>query len=111
MIKVRKDTGAIILPLVHFELYGESLNGVNHANHLVEDIKIKCNFAALDPSNWLVATQYVCGTNGVAVDHINRKTDYSVCKDICCSHTFCLCGKAFDTPNLNALHSKVHICF
>ena len=111
MTKVRKDTGAIISPLVHSELYGEPLNGVKHANHLIAAIKSKCDGAALDPSNWLVDTQYGCATNGAAVDHINNKTDYSVCKDTCCSHTFCLCGKAFDTPNLNALLSKANICF
>ena len=52
MTKVRKDTGANISPLVHFELYGEPLNGVKHANHLIAVIKIKCDGATLDPSNW-----------------------------------------------------------
>ena len=111
MTKVRTDTGAIISPPVQFELYGESLNGVKHANHLIAVIKSKCDRAALDPRHWLVATQDGCATNGTAVDHINNKTDYLVCKDTCCSHTFCLCRKAFDTPNLNALLSTTNICF
>ena len=41
MTKVRKDTGAIISPLVHFELYGEPLNGVKQADHLISAIKSK----------------------------------------------------------------------
>ena len=111
MTKVHKDTGAILLPLVHFELYIEPLNGVKHVNHFIAAIKRKCDGAALDPSNWLFDTQDGCATNGAAVDHINNKTDYLVCKDTCCSHTFCFCGKAFDTQNLNALLSKDNICF
>lgn len=111
MTAVRKDTGEIISPLVHFELYGESLNGVKHANHLLRAIKDRDNGAGRDPKDWIVATQDGCAVNSAAIDHINSKTDYSVSKDTCCSHTLCLSGKAFVTPNWDKLRSKMNIVF
>eukprot|EP00957_Ditylum_brightwellii_P150321 11447481-Ditylum_brightwellii.AAC.1 len=93
--------GEIVSPLISFNLYDESLNGQKHTNHLLKAIKSEMNGANLEPSGWVVATQDGCAVNGAAIDHINNKSGHSVCKDTCVSHALCLCGKLFDTPNLD----------
>ena len=110
-VRVTKVTlkGEIISPLIAFELYDKSSDGKGHANHLIKALKRKSHSPRQLLEDWLVATQDGCKVNIAAVRHIKENTIYNPDGSTCCSHTLCLSGTYFETPNLKMLRKRVNI--
>ena len=99
-------TGHTLCALVYFQLHDKSVNGMEHAHHLIVSIKSKKDGPDSNPKDWKAATRDSCATNDAAVDHIHRKTAYTCYKNCCNSHTLYLLGSNFDTPTLKLFKKR-----
>ena len=66
-------TGHIICVLVYFQLHEKSVDGKEHAHHLITSRKSNEYGPNYNPQWWKVATQDSCEVNRAGIDNIHAK--------------------------------------